>query len=135
METVATAQWDASGTSPELPGSGASMRQIHVKAGHVATRHSHPHEQFLYVLSGAAELQCEAGSVPLRPGTAIRFARMPGTAPNSPPTPSWSNSTWLSNPLRPCWRAFIGRHVPRQLLQPHPRISIGGRTPIPTRGE
>ncbi|MBV9782638.1 MAG: cupin domain-containing protein [Acidisphaera sp.] len=50
------------------------MRQIHVKAGHVATRHSHPHEQFLYVLSGAAELQCEAGSVPLRPGTAIRFA-------------------------------------------------------------
>lgn len=75
MSSVAAAQWGQSGPSPDaLPGSGATMRQVHVKAGHIATRHSHPHEQFLLVMSGAGRLECEAGTVPLRPGTAIRFA-------------------------------------------------------------
>ena len=75
MESVTFAQWDPSGPPPEaVPGAGATMRQVHVKAGHVATRHSHPHEQFLLVMSGAGRLECEAGTVPLRPGTAIRFA-------------------------------------------------------------
>ena len=75
MSPVAVAQWDLSGPVPEaLPGSGATLRQVHVKAGHIATRHSHPHEQFLLVMSGAGRLECEAGTVPLRPGTVVRFA-------------------------------------------------------------
>lgn len=75
MDPVEFAQWNPN-EPPQavLAGAGASMRQVHVKAGHIATRHSHPHEQFLLVMSGAGRLECEAGSVPLHPGTAIRFA-------------------------------------------------------------
>jgi len=62
MDPVTIAQWNPYGPAPAtLPGAGA-------------TRHSHPHEQFLLVQSGAGRLECEAGSVPLHPGTAIRFA-------------------------------------------------------------
>ncbi len=75
MDDVITAVWDQDGPAPApLPGTGAALRQVHIKAGHIATRHSHPHEQFLLVLSGGGRLECEAGSVPLHPGTAIRFA-------------------------------------------------------------
>jgi quercetin dioxygenase-like cupin family protein len=75
METVSTALWSFTGpASPPLPGAGATMRQVHVKAGHVAARHSHEHEQFLLVLSGAARLECETGTVEFRPGTVVRFA-------------------------------------------------------------
>ena len=75
MDPVDFAQWNPGSPAPApLSGAGARMRQVHVKAGHIATRHSHPHEQFLLVMSGAGRLECEAGSVPLRPGTAIRFA-------------------------------------------------------------
>jgi quercetin dioxygenase-like cupin family protein len=75
MDAVETASWDLHGPAPAaLPGVGASMRQVHVKAGHIATKHRHAHEQFLMVLSGIGRLECEAGTVPLRPGTAIRFA-------------------------------------------------------------
>ncbi len=75
MESVTIAQWESSGPAPDaLPGIGATMRQVHIKAGHIATRHSHSHEQFLRVLSGAGRLECETGSVTLHPGTAIRFA-------------------------------------------------------------
>ena len=75
MDPVTIAQWDTAGPAPDtMPGAGASMRQVHIKAGHVAARHSHPHEQFFQVLSGGGQLECEAGSVALRPGTAIRFA-------------------------------------------------------------
>jgi quercetin dioxygenase-like cupin family protein len=70
---VDVAQWDA-GAAAELPGVGATMRQVFVPAGRVAARHSHPHEQFLRVVSGAAVLECAAGRVELRAGTAIRFA-------------------------------------------------------------
>ena len=75
MDNVASAAWSLTGpAAAPLPGAGATLRQVHVKAGHVATRHSHPHEQFILILSGAGRLECEAGSVPLHPGTAIRFA-------------------------------------------------------------
>ena len=58
---------------PPLAGSGAMLRQVHIKAGHVATRHSHPFEQFLLVLSGSGRLEHEGGSLPLHPGTAIHL--------------------------------------------------------------
>lgn len=75
MEAVNVAHWTPGGPAPDsLPGAGATLRQVRVKAGHIASRHSHPHEQFLLVLSGAGRLECEAGGVPLHPGTVIRFA-------------------------------------------------------------
>jgi len=45
-----------------------------VKAGHVAAKHSHAHEQFVLIVSGAGTLECDAGTIVLHPGTAIRFA-------------------------------------------------------------
>jgi quercetin dioxygenase-like cupin family protein len=52
---------------PELPGTGATLRQVRAPAGHVAARHSHPFEQFLYVVAGAGVLERETGSVTLAP--------------------------------------------------------------------
>ena len=75
MEPVDVALWTDSNAADALAGSGASMRQVFVKAGTVAPRHSHPFEQFLRVLTGGGQLLCEAGPVTLQPGTAIRFAR------------------------------------------------------------
>ncbi len=57
----------------ELPGAGGLLKQVAVKAGHVATRHHHDFEQFLYVVSGGGLLQCEQGAIPLEPGTALRL--------------------------------------------------------------
>ena len=75
MDPVTVAHWTPVNPAPAaLPGAGATLRQVRVKAGHIAPRHSHPHEQFRLVLSGAGRLECEAGRVPLHPGTAIRFA-------------------------------------------------------------
>jgi quercetin dioxygenase-like cupin family protein len=75
MEPVSVAQWEPWGTEPvALDGAGATMRQIFVPAGRISAPHSHPHEQFLRVISGAGQVQCAAGTVELRPGTAIRFA-------------------------------------------------------------
>jgi quercetin dioxygenase-like cupin family protein len=65
----------APGTAlPPLVGQGATLRQVQVPAGYVAARHSHAHEQFLLVTSGAGLLQCAAGEVALSPGTVIRLA-------------------------------------------------------------
>ena len=61
-------------TLPELPGIGATLRQVRAPAGHSAPRHSHPFEQFLYVVAGSGTLQRESGPVTLTPGTVIRFA-------------------------------------------------------------
>ena len=57
-----------------VPGDGASLKRVNVPAGRRADRHSHPHEQFVLVISGAGRLECEAGPVELRPGTVLRFA-------------------------------------------------------------
>jgi quercetin dioxygenase-like cupin family protein len=57
----------------ELSGQGASLRQVHIAAGHVAARHSHGHEQFLRVISGAGRLDCEAGAVALEPGVTLHL--------------------------------------------------------------
>jgi len=75
MTEVTIEQWALTGPAPAaLDGVGASIRQVHIPAGTVGTKHSHPHEQFFRVLSGAGQLACAAGSVPLRPGTVVRFA-------------------------------------------------------------
>ena len=75
MTQVDTALWTQSGAAPPaLPGAGATLRQVHIKAGHSAPRHSHPHEQFLMVLSGAGQIDCETGPITLQPGCVIRFA-------------------------------------------------------------
>lgn len=57
----------------EIVGAGASLKQVVVKAGTVAPRHSHDHEQFLLVLEGLARLETESGTVELRPGMVVRF--------------------------------------------------------------
>ena len=69
---ITNATWSPTG-SAELPGTGATMRHVAVKAGHIATKHHHDHEQFLYVASGHARLQCEQGTIPLEPGTALHL--------------------------------------------------------------
>jgi quercetin dioxygenase-like cupin family protein len=59
---------------PALPGTGATLRQVRAPAGHVAPRHSHPFEQFLYVVAGSGQLERETGPVTLAPGVVIHFA-------------------------------------------------------------
>jgi quercetin dioxygenase-like cupin family protein len=62
------------GVLPELAGLGATLRQVRAPAGHVAPRHSHPFEQFLYVVAGSGQLERGSGTVTLAPGVVIRFA-------------------------------------------------------------
>lgn len=57
-----------------IQGQGASVKQIEIPAGSTAGRHSHDHEQFVIVLKGSGRLECEVGSVMLKPGTVIHFA-------------------------------------------------------------
>jgi quercetin dioxygenase-like cupin family protein len=59
---------------PELPGTGATLRQVRAPAGHVAARHSHRFEQFLYVVAGGGTLERETGTVTLAPGVVIHLA-------------------------------------------------------------
>ena len=56
-------------------GDGASLRRVSVKAGTTAERHSHPHEQMVLVLQGTGRLECEAGTVSLRPDTVVHLRR------------------------------------------------------------
>jgi quercetin dioxygenase-like cupin family protein len=78
MSEASITQWDfapgADTGTGLVPGDGASLRRVNVPAGRKADRHSHAHEQFLLVVSGAGRLECEAGAVELRPGTVLRFA-------------------------------------------------------------
>jgi quercetin dioxygenase-like cupin family protein len=75
MTEVSVAQWHDAGRQPlSLEGQGATMRQIFIPAGTVSARHSHPHEQFLRVISGDGQLECAEGQVSLKPGTALRLA-------------------------------------------------------------
>lgn len=70
---ITAAYWPPSSPTSGLTGIGAVMRPVLVKAGHVAARHHHEFEQFLFVSSGGGQLECEAGSIPLRPGTALHL--------------------------------------------------------------
>ncbi len=74
MDPIVTLLCESSGPHPaELAGIGGALRQVFIKAGHVAERHSHPHEQFLYVVSGAGRLAHEDGVVPLQPGLSLHL--------------------------------------------------------------
>ncbi|WP_448187665.1 cupin domain-containing protein [Azospirillum sp. sgz301742] len=58
----------------EIAGQGAVLKMVTIAAGTRAGRHSHPHEQFVQVLEGTGTLECETGTVALRPGMVIHFA-------------------------------------------------------------
>lgn len=73
IPTVTAAHWPSSIPTPELAGAGAVMRPVLVKAGHVAARHHHDFERFLFISSGGGRLECEAGFISLRPGTALHL--------------------------------------------------------------
>ena len=78
MANASVVQWNLSpGADPAtaiVPGEGAALKRVDVAAGRKAERHSHTHEQFVLVVSGAGTLDCEAGRVELRPGTVLHFA-------------------------------------------------------------
>ena len=84
MDRVRALHWPGEGP-PELAGQGAAMKRVAVRAGHVAARHSHPFEQFLFVASGGGRLQCEAGEIALDPGTALHL-----------PAHSWHSAEFTS---------------------------------------
>lgn len=69
---ITTVAWSP-GAPHALAGQGATVRPVYVRAGHVAARHHHEFEQFLYVASGGGTLQGEAGPVTLAPGTALHL--------------------------------------------------------------
>lgn len=56
-----------------IAGAGASLVRITVPAGTEAARHSHPHEQFVQVLSGSGVLETEQGRKPFAAGHVFHF--------------------------------------------------------------
>jgi len=75
MTEAAFATWSlAPGAAvPPLMGDGATLRQVQIAAGRVATSHSHDHEQFLLVTAGSGILHCAAGEVVLAPGVVVHL--------------------------------------------------------------
>lgn len=60
-------------TKRVLPGEGVSLVMVRVPAGTTADRHSHPHEQFVQVVSGTGVLETELGSRPFKTGSVFHF--------------------------------------------------------------
>lgn len=56
-----------------LPGAGASLVRVKVPAGTSASRHSHPHEQFVQVLAGSGTLETAQGRTPFAAGSVFHF--------------------------------------------------------------
>ena len=56
-----------------LEGEAASLVTLRVPAGLVGDRHSHPHEQFVQVLSGSGSLLTEQGERAFGPGSVFHF--------------------------------------------------------------
>jgi quercetin dioxygenase-like cupin family protein len=56
-----------------IAGAGASLVRVQVPAGTVAPRHSHPHEQFVQVISGSGELETEQGTRAFAAGSVFHF--------------------------------------------------------------
>ena len=56
-----------------LEGPGATLVRVVVPAGVAATRHSHPHEQFVQVISGSGTLETAQGRRAFGPGSLFHF--------------------------------------------------------------
>ncbi|KAA2235667.1 cupin domain-containing protein [Salinarimonas soli] len=56
-----------------IAGEGASLVMVRVPAGVRADRHSHPHEQFVQVLSGSGTLETDQGARAFGPGSVFHF--------------------------------------------------------------
>ncbi|GJD54491.1 cupin domain-containing protein [Methylobacterium dankookense] len=56
-----------------IAGAGASLVHITIPAGTEAARHSHPHEQFVQVVSGSGMLETEQGRQPFAAGHVFHF--------------------------------------------------------------
>ena len=56
-----------------LEGNSISLVMVRVPAGTSAPKHSHPHEQFVQVLSGSGTLETEQGLRPFGPGSVFHF--------------------------------------------------------------
>jgi quercetin dioxygenase-like cupin family protein len=56
-----------------LAGNSISLVMVRVPAGTNAPKHSHPHEQFVQVLSGSGTLETEQGSHSFGPGSVFHF--------------------------------------------------------------
>ena len=72
--------WDelaTEGTSPvskrRLPGAGASLVRVEIKAGTKSAKHSHAHEQFVQVISGRGTLETEEGRQSFTSGSLFHF--------------------------------------------------------------
>ena len=70
METVAAGP---TVTKQVAPGAGATLVRLVVKAGTSASRHSHPFEQFVHVVSGGGLLETEEGSQRFSAGSLLHF--------------------------------------------------------------
>lgn len=56
-----------------IEGRGADLVRVAVPAGASAGRHSHPHEQFVQVISGSGTLETEQGRRRFGPGSVFRL--------------------------------------------------------------
>lgn len=56
-----------------IEGAGAALVMVEVPAGTRAGRHSHPHEQFVQVVSGSGTLETAAGTFPFAAGSVFHF--------------------------------------------------------------
>ena len=56
-----------------VEGVGATLVRLHIKAGSRATRHSHPFEQFVQVISGGGTLETEEGTARFGAGSLFYF--------------------------------------------------------------
>ena len=60
-------------TRKRLEGSGAALMRLEIKAGTVAARHTHPHEQFVQILSGSGTLDTAEGRQAFSAGSLFHF--------------------------------------------------------------
>ncbi len=74
-------EWDAitpalqpNGTvKRRIAGAGAELVRLEAPAGCAAPRHSHPHEQFVQILSGTGFIETAAGRREFRAGSVFHF--------------------------------------------------------------
>ncbi len=60
-------------TRKRLQGAGATLVRVEIKAGTTAAGHSHPHEQFVQILSGSGMLDTAEGRQSFSAGSLFHF--------------------------------------------------------------